>query len=80
MNGNIHLRRQNPLGFAILTSSISLIVEGLAPEIEGLEEGDWVSLSVTVFSSQIVYLTVCMRHDQPNSLEVWVDGVKQPDS
>lgn len=52
------------------------IVAGLAPTVTGLEASDWVSVSATVVQGAPVFVTIRIKPNQPESLEVWVDGVK----
>lgn len=79
INGSIFLRQKTPVQLAILASSISLILRTSSTIVEGLGEDDWVSLSTLVFSTDIIYLSVRVKPNQPDSLEIWVDGVKQPE-
>jgi hypothetical protein len=57
--------------------AVTNIVSGLAGTIQGLEEGDWVSVSARFVQSPASYVTIRVKPDQPESLEVWVDGVKR---
>lgn len=53
------------------------VLAGLAPTVKGLNPGEWVSITATVAQSPATYITIRVKPDQPDSLEVWVDGVKR---
>lgn len=53
------------------------IMTGLLPTIKGIQEGEWVSVSARVTTDESRYVTIRAKPNQPESLEVWVDGVKQ---
>jgi hypothetical protein len=56
----------------------SNILSGLASSIEGLEAGDWVSISFSYSGfPDDTYGTVRIKPGQPESLEVWLDGQRQ---
>lgn len=60
----------------ILQGLIKNLVSGAAANIEGLNGGDWVSIAVNA-QPPAEYLVVRLRPDNPDSLEVWVNGKKQ---
>lgn len=55
------------------------LVTGLATTIRGLDQGDWVSVGLTrsTFLDERTLLLVRVKPDQPETLEVWVNGEKR---
>lgn len=57
-----------------IISSVSGVLTGLAPTVQGLESGDWVSLS---FEAGVDYVTIRLKPTAANSLEVFVNGERR---
>jgi hypothetical protein len=60
-----------------MIESISSVLQGLAGTIQGLDEGDWVSIGASIFSGPHIDVVVRMKPGQPDSLEVFVNGQKR---
>lgn len=60
-------------------AELTQIVSSLAPLVQGLEPGDYVDVTLMAFGSgfETVYLSVRVKPDQTDSLEVWVNGEKR---
>ena len=55
------------------------ILNGLASTVEGLDEGDWVSVGATI-SGRVggqTLLVIRIKPGQPETLEVWLNGERQ---
>lgn len=56
------------------TQTIAGVLTGLAPTVQGVQEGDWLSVSASVTSENLNYVTVRLKPGQPETLETWIDG------
>jgi hypothetical protein len=67
------------MDFAKTQRRLRALVMGMAPTLEGLDDGEWVTLAWlgTEYSKSPRQLVIKMRPSDPNSLEVFVDGVVQ---
>ncbi len=57
----------------VLKGLLKQLLSAAALSIEGLNRGDWVSVALNA-QPPASYFVVRLRPDEPDSLEVWVDG------
>ena len=60
-----------------IISSVTDILNGLSSTVRGLDEGDWVSVAVDLSTRPTTRVVVRLKPGQPDTLEVWLDGVKR---
>jgi hypothetical protein len=59
-------------------TQIADLLKALSSTVSGLDEGNWISVTYNYFDFDVSYsLVVRMKPNQPETLEVFVDGVKQ---
>ena len=65
-----------------VTDFLATQTTALAPTIRGLAEGEWVSVTLALSTEdargRVQEITVRVKHDDPTTLEIWIDGELQP--